>query len=85
MASAARSGGEGAAATSESKLWYAATPSNSLLVTWVNGLLDRNTPTNHVPRRSSGPVTLTVSPSGWTPVRDRLRSVSHWAWATDAM
>ena len=32
----------------ESKLWYAATPSNSLLVTWVNGLLDRNplTPTN---------------------------------------
>ena len=40
--------GEGAAATPESKLWYAATPSNSLLVTWVNGLLDRNplTPTN---------------------------------------
>ena len=35
-------------ATPESKLWYAATPSNSLLVTWVNGLLDRNplTPTN---------------------------------------
>ena len=32
----------------ESKLWYAATPSNSLLVTWVNGLVDRNplTPTN---------------------------------------
>ena len=32
----------------ESRLWYAATPSNSLLVTWINGLVDRNplTPTN---------------------------------------